>query len=103
MPALQGDARADLAIVGGGFAGLWAALEALERDPGREVVLLEGGVVGIGASGRNGGFCAATLTHGHENRVCQRSRCPCVTLRRPSAVLGRPPHGGRLLGEIDAR
>lgn len=39
MPALQGDARADLAIVGGGFAGLWAALEALERDPGRDVVL----------------------------------------------------------------
>jgi glycine/D-amino acid oxidase-like deaminating enzyme len=66
-PALQDDARADLAIVGGGFAGLWAALEAVERDPGRDVVLLEGGVVGIGASGRNGGFCAATLTHGHEN------------------------------------
>ena len=66
-PALHEDVRADLAIVGGGFAGLWAAVEALERDPGRCVALLEGGVVGIGASGRNGGFCAAALTHGHEN------------------------------------
>jgi glycine/D-amino acid oxidase-like deaminating enzyme len=67
LPALRGDLRADLVVVGGGFAGLWAALEALEREPGRDVVLLEGGVVGIGASGRNGGFCAAVLTHGHDN------------------------------------
>jgi len=52
---LRGEVRADLAIVGGGLAGLWAALEALERDPGRDVVLLEGGVVGIGASGRTVG------------------------------------------------
>jgi glycine/D-amino acid oxidase-like deaminating enzyme len=68
---LRGYARADLAIVGGGFAGLWAAVEALERDPGRDVVLLEGGVVGIGATGRNGGFLAASLTHGRPNGVAR--------------------------------
>jgi glycine/D-amino acid oxidase-like deaminating enzyme len=62
--ALHSSERADVAIVGGGFTGLWAALLARERDPEARVVLLEGGTVGSGASGRNGGFMAASLTHG---------------------------------------
>jgi glycine/D-amino acid oxidase-like deaminating enzyme len=66
-PALEGSATADLAIVGAGFTGLWAALQALEDDPGRDVVILEGERVAFGASGRNGGFCEGTLTHGLEN------------------------------------
>ncbi|MCK6585884.1 MAG: FAD-binding oxidoreductase, partial [Anaerolineales bacterium] len=57
----------DLAIIGGGFTGLWTALQARQADPNRDVVLLEAGEVAIGASGRNGGFCAASLTHGVEN------------------------------------
>ena len=56
--------RCDLAIVGGGFTGLWAALHAA---PDEEVVLLEGDRCGWGASGRNGGFAEASLTHGLEN------------------------------------
>ena len=64
---LRGPARADLAIVGGGFLGLWSAILAKERDPARRVVLLEGEQVGWAASGRNGGFCEASLTHGGEN------------------------------------
>lgn len=66
-PTLGGDATADLAVVGGGYSGLWTALLAKERDPGREVLLVEGGRVGWAASGRNGGFCAASLTHGEAN------------------------------------
>lgn len=66
-PALDGDARCDLAIVGGGYSGLWTALLAKERDPDRDVVLLEAGRIGWAASGRNGGFCDASLTHGDEN------------------------------------
>ncbi len=65
--ALAADTSADLAIVGGGFSGLWTAVLAKERDPGREVVLLEGDRIGWAASGRNGGFCSASLTHGREN------------------------------------
>lgn len=57
----------DLAVIGGGFTGLWTALQARQADPNRDVVLLEAGEVAIGASGRNGGFCAASLTHGVEN------------------------------------
>ena len=66
-PALRGDAAADLVVVGGGYSGLWTALEAKERDPSRDVVLLEGKRIGWAASGRNGGFCEASLTHGHAN------------------------------------
>src|SRR5580692_6818028 len=55
-PPLRGPADADLCIVGGGFTGLWAALHAKADDPGRDVVLLEAGTIGCGASGRNGGF-----------------------------------------------
>jgi len=62
--ALEGDAEADLVIVGGGFTGLWAAHFALEADPEREVLLLESSRIAEGASGRNGGFADPSLTHG---------------------------------------
>ena len=53
--------------MGGGFTGLWTALLARERDPSLDVVLLEARTVGWAASGRNGGFCSASLTHGLAN------------------------------------
>ncbi|MFI9274942.1 NAD(P)/FAD-dependent oxidoreductase [Kitasatospora sp. NPDC052896] len=65
--ALVGDVRCDLLVVGGGYSGLWTALIAKERDPALDVVLIEGHEVGWAASGRNGGFCAASLTHGLGN------------------------------------
>ncbi|WP_219412498.1 NAD(P)/FAD-dependent oxidoreductase [Pseudonocardia nigra] len=65
--SLVGDVTCDLAVVGGGFAGLWSALLAKERDPSVDVVLVEAHEVGWAASGRNGGFCDASLTHGHAN------------------------------------
>jgi glycine/D-amino acid oxidase-like deaminating enzyme len=57
----------DLCVVGGGYTGLWAAIGAKERDPSRTVVLLEGATIGSAASGRNGGFMDASLTHGIAN------------------------------------
>ena len=65
--ALQGDVTADLAIVGGGYLGLWTAVLAKQRNPDARVVLLEARELGWAASGRNGGFCEASLTHGEEN------------------------------------
>jgi len=63
-PALEGREEADLVIAGGGFTGLWTALQAKEDDPGRDVVLLEAKSVAEGASGRNGGFADPSITHG---------------------------------------
>jgi hypothetical protein len=62
LEPLSGTAETDLLVVGGGFSGLWAALLAKEADPRRDVLLLEGGRIGWAASGRNGGFCAASTT-----------------------------------------
>lgn len=61
---LVGDTTADLVIVGGGYTGLWAAIEALTEDPALDVVILEQSWVGSAASGRNGGFVSESLTHG---------------------------------------
>jgi len=66
-PALSARTIADLAVVGGGFTGLWTALQAKEADPARDVVLLEGRRIAWAATGRNGGFCSASLTHGLAN------------------------------------
>jgi glycine/D-amino acid oxidase-like deaminating enzyme len=57
----------DLCVVGGGYTGLWTAIIAKERDPTRDVVLIEAGEVGSAASGRNGGFVESSLTHGVAN------------------------------------
>jgi len=53
---LEGSLRADVAIVGGGFTGLWTAFHLKQADPGADVVVLESDICGGGPSGRNGGF-----------------------------------------------
>jgi putative aminophosphonate oxidoreductase len=55
-PRLEGEERADVCIVGGGYCGLWTALRLKEHDPSLDVVLVEGNLCGWGPSGRNGGF-----------------------------------------------
>ncbi len=58
---LGGDRRADVAIVGGGFTGLWTAYYLKRARPGLRIVLLEKEFAGFGASGRNGGWLTAEL------------------------------------------
>ena len=55
-PPLRGTITADVAIVGGGYTGLWTALRTTELEPGARVVLIEADICGGGPSGRNGGF-----------------------------------------------
>ena len=66
-PTLVRDEHCDLCIVGGGYTGLWTAVIAKERDPSRDIVLIDKGEVGGAASGRNGGFMESSLTHGVGN------------------------------------
>ena len=66
-PSLIGDATTDLCIVGAGYTGLLTALLAKEENPEREVIVIEQRETGAGASGRNGGFCSYSLTHGFMN------------------------------------
>jgi glycine/D-amino acid oxidase-like deaminating enzyme len=77
---LPGDRTVDVAIVGGGFTGLWTAYYLLGRDPSLRIAVLEAEVCGFGASGRNGGWAsalypvsAATLakSHGHDAAAAQ--------------------------------
>jgi glycine/D-amino acid oxidase-like deaminating enzyme len=68
-PQLHGRLEADVAIIGGGLTGLWTAIQLTDTDPSIRVVVLEQEVIGFGASGRNGGFCEASLTHGLANGI----------------------------------
>jgi glycine/D-amino acid oxidase-like deaminating enzyme len=68
-PTLVRDTHCDLCIVGGGYTGLWTAVLAKERDPARDVVVIDKAEVGGAASGRNGGFMESSLTHGVGNGI----------------------------------
>ena len=59
-PPLEQHLVADVCIVGGGFAGLWTAIQLTEREPGLRIALIEQDIAGGGASGRNGGFLSAS-------------------------------------------
>ena len=68
---LEGATETDLAVVGGGLAGLWAAILAKEDEPSRDVVLLEADAVAHGATGHSGGFIVSSLTHGVNNGLAR--------------------------------
>ncbi|MEP6995802.1 MAG: FAD-dependent oxidoreductase, partial [Acidobacteriota bacterium] len=63
---LAGSLEVDVAIIGGGFTGLWAALFVKELAPETSVAVLEQELVGYGASGRNAGIVGETIDHSHE-------------------------------------
>jgi glycine/D-amino acid oxidase-like deaminating enzyme len=58
---LDGDTQVDVAIVGGGFTGLWTARYLADADPTLRIIVIEAETCGFGASGRNGGWCSALL------------------------------------------
>jgi glycine/D-amino acid oxidase-like deaminating enzyme len=66
-PPLQHNDQCDLLVVGGGFCGLWAALQAREQDPERSVVLIEANSVANGASGRPAAIMSTSVMHGIDN------------------------------------
>ncbi|MCE2529757.1 MAG: FAD-dependent oxidoreductase [Acidimicrobiia bacterium] len=81
---LDGDTSVDVAIVGGGFTGLWTAYYLTERDPSLSILVIEREICGFGASGRNGGWAVGELAAGFE-----------AYARRSS-----PKAAGRLMGHV---
>ncbi|RBJ64121.1 hypothetical protein C3L29_041030, partial [Pseudomonas sp. MWU12-2534b] len=88
---LRQDIRADVCIVGGGFTGLWTAIEIEQAKPDAEVVMVEARLCGSGASGRNGGFVlslwakyqslAKMCGEAEALRLCQQSSQAIVDLQ----------------------
>jgi len=91
-PELTGTISTDLLIIGAGFTGLWTALLAKEENPSRDVLILESGEVATGATGRNGGFMDASITHGFLNGLS----------RWPNEISTLHAMGVTNLGEIES-
>jgi glycine/D-amino acid oxidase-like deaminating enzyme len=92
-PALEGTITADVAIVGGGYTGLWTAHHLLEADPSLRVVVLEAQEVGFGASGRNGGFAMTlldmSLTHLRRNHGDEQARAAHLAVAQSVEEIGQ--------------
>ena len=124
---LEGDREVDVAIVGGGTTGLWAAHYLLAADPTVRVLIFEADEVGFGASGRNGGWCVGELAAGPERieaaagnaaarrmlaalfdavdevgRVCHASGIDCHYAKGGTIrVARRQPHLARFRDEVE--
>jgi glycine/D-amino acid oxidase-like deaminating enzyme len=94
---LDGDADADVAIVGGGLTGLWTAWYLLERDPGARILVLEKETAGFGASGRNGGWCSALFPRSTASLAAAHGRDAALAMRR--AMIDTVAEVGRAAAE----
>ena len=87
-PALKQSTEVDVAILGGGYSGLWTAYYLLRAIPRLKVVVVEKEIVGYGASGRNGGWCSSKfpVTPGMLERRYGRDRARSLMLFMMDAV-----------------
>jgi glycine/D-amino acid oxidase-like deaminating enzyme len=88
LPALEGTARADLAIIGGGFTGMSTAYHYARRFPGKRVVLVEAKRVANGASGRNGGLMLTGVNGAHDGPPERQKRIYDATKEGIDLVAG---------------
>jgi glycine/D-amino acid oxidase-like deaminating enzyme len=94
--ALDRHLDVDVAIIGGGFTGLWTARELKRRDPTLQIVVLEKEVCGFGASGRNGGWASSFYPLSDEAIISRHGRDSFDHLRQ------QLQHGVRALGQTIA-
>ncbi|GAA2204933.1 FAD-binding oxidoreductase [Nonomuraea monospora] len=81
-PALPGPREYDVAIVGGGYTGLWTAYYLKQADPGLRIAILEKEFAGFGASGRNGGWLSAEFAGSRKRHAKARGRQAMIDLQR---------------------
>ncbi len=77
---LHGDTKADVAIIGAGYTGLWAAYYLKKAQPALDVLVIEKDFAGFGASGRNGGRLMGTLSWNHDRYAAQTSRAAVLDM-----------------------
>jgi glycine/D-amino acid oxidase-like deaminating enzyme len=88
-PALAGDLDVDVAIVGGGYTGLWTAYYLRLADTALRVAVIEAEHAGFGASGRNGGWLSGTATGDRERYGREGSvRLERAAIATPAEVEG---------------
>ena len=81
-PSLDGDAEFDVAIVGGGYTGLWTAYYLAGADPSLRIAVVEKEICGFGASGRNGGWCSALFAGSRRRTAKLHGRDAAIALQR---------------------
>lgn len=83
LPVLEREVDCDLAILGGGFTGLWTAWQVSKREPSTRIVVVEKDRCGHGPSGRNGGF-VMSLWSSLENMAERFGAEPAIAAARAS-------------------
>jgi glycine/D-amino acid oxidase-like deaminating enzyme len=96
-PALEGSVDCDVAVVGGGFVGLWTAYSLIRADPSLRVVLVEAEIAGYGAAGRNAGFVSAGIAG--EARVYGRNGGAGAVIRAERAMIDAVDEVARVVAE----
>jgi glycine/D-amino acid oxidase-like deaminating enzyme len=101
-PSLTGRAEVDVAIVGGGYTGLWAAYYLKKAEPDLKVAVLEREICGFGASGRNGGWCSALFATSRDALAAKHGRGAAIAMQK--AMFATVDEVGRVTNEegIDA-
>lgn len=80
-PSLSTELKVDVAIIGGGYTGLWTAYWTKKNNPKLSVAIFEREVVGFGASGRNGGWCSSYFSASMDRVSRESSRQAAIDLQ----------------------
>ncbi len=96
---LDRDEQVDVAIVGGGYTGLWTAYYLARADPSLRIAVLEKEIAGFGASGRNGGWCSSLFAAKKKKMAKKGGREAAVAMQR--AMFDTIDEVGRVLQEED--
>jgi glycine/D-amino acid oxidase-like deaminating enzyme len=97
-PALTTDTRADVAIIGAGYTGLWTAYYLKQAQPDLDVLIIDKNFAGFGASGRNGGWCSGNFAWNHERYAATSSRAAVLDMAR--ALEGTVSEISRICSEL---
>ncbi|HEX2235462.1 MAG TPA: FAD-binding oxidoreductase, partial [Actinomycetota bacterium] len=102
-PSLDRDDDVDVAIVGGGYTGLWTAYYLAHADPGLRIAIVEAEIAGFGASGRNGGWCSALFASESDSIAKRHGKQAAIAMKR--AMVDTVDEVGKVAADegIDAR